>query len=393
MPFGAEGIEPGTVGLALSGGGFRATLFHCGTLWRLNELGFLRKLTRVSSVSGGSITAGVLARAWPNLSFSPQGIATRLDSLVIKPLRDFCAKAIDVPAIMKGTLTPWRSVGDYVQKAYDDALFHGMGLKDLPPDVRFIFNATNLSTGVDFRFSRPYAGDYRIGLIDKPQLPVALAVAASSAFPPVLSPVILNPDPASFKKTDGADLYDDVAYRQRVILTDGGAYDNLGLETLVKRIETVLVSDAGGPFTYVAATSTDWLRQPIRVLDIAVNQARALRKRPLIDAYQHGRPGAYWGIMTPIARYKLADALPVLPQVTQQLAQIRTRLNSFNEMEQCALINWGYAVCDAAMRRYVASGAAPPTRLPYPACPLDQPLSTDVKTSPHADLPDRSEAP
>lgn len=60
MPFGSEGVEPG-IGLALSGGGFRATLFHCGALWRLNDLGVLARLDRISSVSGGSITAGVLA--------------------------------------------------------------------------------------------------------------------------------------------------------------------------------------------------------------------------------------------------------------------------------------------------------------------------------------------
>ncbi len=51
----------------LSGGGYRAMVFHVGALWRLNEVGLLSKLKRVSSVSGGSITAGSLALAWKNL--------------------------------------------------------------------------------------------------------------------------------------------------------------------------------------------------------------------------------------------------------------------------------------------------------------------------------------
>jgi len=55
------GPRPG-IALCLSGGGYRAMIFHLGTLLSLNELGFLKKLARVSSVSGGSITAGVLAR-------------------------------------------------------------------------------------------------------------------------------------------------------------------------------------------------------------------------------------------------------------------------------------------------------------------------------------------
>jgi len=60
--------KPG-IALCLSGGGYRAMLFHLGTIWRLNELGILRKLDRVSSVSGGSITAGVLGFAWNKLTF------------------------------------------------------------------------------------------------------------------------------------------------------------------------------------------------------------------------------------------------------------------------------------------------------------------------------------
>ena len=61
MPFGSEGVQAG-IGLALSGGGFRATLFHIGSCWRLLELGVLPHLHCVSSVSGGSI----LRESWPH---------------------------------------------------------------------------------------------------------------------------------------------------------------------------------------------------------------------------------------------------------------------------------------------------------------------------------------
>src|SRR6266849_9529554 len=57
------------MGLCLSGGGYRAMLFHLGTLWRLNELGILRKVARVSSVSGGSLTAARLGLMWKKLTF------------------------------------------------------------------------------------------------------------------------------------------------------------------------------------------------------------------------------------------------------------------------------------------------------------------------------------
>src|SRR5690349_15848149 len=61
------------IGLCLSGGGYRAMLFHLGALWRLNELGYLKRLTRVSSVSGGSIAAAVLGQRWGKLEFTETG--------------------------------------------------------------------------------------------------------------------------------------------------------------------------------------------------------------------------------------------------------------------------------------------------------------------------------
>jgi NTE family protein len=43
-PEGASGPKPG-IALCLSGGGYRAMIFHLGALWRMNQLGFLKKLS------------------------------------------------------------------------------------------------------------------------------------------------------------------------------------------------------------------------------------------------------------------------------------------------------------------------------------------------------------
>ena len=59
------------IALCLSGGGYRAMLFHAGCLWRLNQLGLLGKLNRISSVSGGSIIAGLLGMNWKDLAIQP----------------------------------------------------------------------------------------------------------------------------------------------------------------------------------------------------------------------------------------------------------------------------------------------------------------------------------
>lgn len=91
MPFGSEGMEPG-LALAMSGGGFRAVLFHVGSILRLNDSGLLPQLKRISSVSGGSIVAGVLAVHWDQLKTNPSGKVENLEEEFVQPLRAFCSR-------------------------------------------------------------------------------------------------------------------------------------------------------------------------------------------------------------------------------------------------------------------------------------------------------------
>src|SRR5690606_15541513 len=123
-------------------------------------------------------------------------------------------------------------------------LFGEATLQDLPDEPRFVINATNVQSGVLWRFSKPYMRDYRVGKVEKPTITLARAVAASSAFPPVLSPFEMRIDPNSFVPDSGDDLQRP-PNTSKVFLTDGGVYDNLGLETAWKRCLTVLVSDGG----------------------------------------------------------------------------------------------------------------------------------------------------
>ena len=116
-----------TVGLALSGGGYRAMLFHVGSLIRLNEAGWLSRVTRVASVSGGSITAGQLGLAWSGLTFDESGVATNFEDLVAGPVLDLAAHTVDVRTVLTG-LWPGR-ISTRVQQAYDQRLFHGAPLQ------------------------------------------------------------------------------------------------------------------------------------------------------------------------------------------------------------------------------------------------------------------------
>jgi NTE family protein len=231
---------------------------------------------------------------------------------------------------------------------------------------RFVINATNVQSGALWRFMQPYMRDYRVGEVKEPTILLAQAVAASSAFPPVLSPFEMRLEENAFTPNSGLDLQRK-PFTTKVILTDGGVYDNLGLETAWKRYKTILVSDGGGHLQPEGEPKSDWARHSFRILSLIDNQVRALRKRQVISSYKaHTRLGAYWGIRTNIADYELADPLDCPHDRTLALAATPTRLKRLDETLQERLINWGYAVCDAALRKHVDPAPAKPLGFPYP---------------------------
>jgi len=359
--------EPG-MALSMSGGGYRAMLFHLGSVWRLNELGCLKSLKRISSVSGGSITAAMLGFKWRQLGFDTNGVAANYVSAVVAPIRGLASTTIDQASILSGIFTPG-SISDKVASAYRDHLFQHATLQDLPDDAsgpRFVINATSVQTGALFRFSRPYIADYRVGRVFNPRVELAKAVAASSAFPPVLSPCTIDFDPASWVASGSEDLHRP-PFTSRVVLSDGGVYDNLGLETTWKRYDTILVINGGGKMAPEESPHTDWARHAIRINDIIDNQVRSLRARQVIDSFTSGlRKGSYWGIRTDIAAYSVGGALPCPLAQTTVLAGTPTRLKELPAVTQERLINWGYAVCDAAMWKHVITTAPAPATFPYP---------------------------
>jgi NTE family protein len=352
--------------LCLSGGGYRAMLFHVGGLIRLNEIGVLRTLDRVSSVSGGSITSAALALAWRDLDFGSDGVARRLTTLVVGPLREMAGRSIDKKSVLGGVLMPGRTVAETVARAYDRHLFHGATLRALPEDgagPRFVINASNVQTGKLFRFSRPYEGDYSVGLWRDPATRVADAVAASSAFPPVLSPHTVQPSGRFDPSTAGEHQAGE--FRKKVWLSDGGVYDNLGLETAWKRCRRILVSDGGGQLKAEPVPKRNWALHSMRVLEIIDSQVRALRKRQLIDCYRRGiRAGTYWGIRSEVADYHLGEPLAISDADVARARSVKTGLSRLDEATQRALINWGYAIADTAIRRWVDPNLTKPSRLP-----------------------------
>ena len=367
-------LDGKTLGLALSGGGYRAALFGLGSLWRLNEVGLLGRLDRITSVSGGSILSGVLAHRWNTLAFD-NGRASNFEAEVATPVRAMCSKTIDISVALWGALTPFRSAGDFLVDKYRDELFGRTTLKELPQPTAdkvpvFIFYATNMQTGRSFRMRQDYIADWTIGRSHKTVVSLAEAVAASSAFPPVFSPIVLETQATDWHGApDG--VKDLEALRSRIVLADGGVYDNMGMEALVDNVDMSFVSDAGAPFKIDVSPPEDTAFQLGRVRDILIDQTRALRKRWLVSDYIAGRKrGAYWGIGTHIDEYGRADALTRDNALTAELEAIPTRLNSFPALQQGRLINWGYALCDAALRSRAGLDIGPLARWPVESAAL-----------------------
>jgi NTE family protein len=364
---GEDAPNSGTA-LCLSGGGFRAMLFHCGVLIRLGELGMLPRLRCVSSVSGGSIVAGLLGLRWRRLMFDADGVAANLRPEVIEPLREFARHTIDRAAILTGFL-PGFSAPARVAAVYRRCLFGDATLQDLPDAEageapRFVINATNVQSGALFRFSRAYAADYRVGRTLCPRFSLAEVVAASSAFPPFFSPAVISLAGVTWVAGEG----ELVNLRGRAVLTDGGVYDNLGIEAAWKNYATVLVSDAGQRMLVDDSPATLWGRHTVRVLGLIDNQVRSLRKRQLIDSFSAGeRAGVYLGIRSELGHYPAAPSLYVEPTRALEVAAQPTRLRRILDSTQARIINWGYAVCDMGMRAHMPGEVTARTaEFPYP---------------------------
>jgi NTE family protein len=98
---------------------------------------------------------------------------------------------------------------------------------------------------------------------------------------------VLKLNPEDFDPSTKGDLQFE-PYTSEVVLTDGGVYDKLGLETAWKGYETILVSDGGGGSSDEPRPKREWLEHVYRVLNLLDTQVRSLRKRQIIGSYQLG---------------------------------------------------------------------------------------------------------
>ncbi len=284
----SESVDEPQIGLALSGGGSRAIAFHLGCLRALHELGLLEHVKVLSTVSGGSVIGALYAaneepfpafeekvRAVLSRGFAKPAIRKAVTTmeglralycwLVLLLINGFLLVLFCLGRLVSYLAPPdqrhrWRfdrsraplrrfaSRTTILQRVFDDEVFGGMRFRDLPPTAPLlIVNAADLRTGSAFYFSRNSSGSWRLGELADRDVTLAHAVTASAAYPLFLPALDEN---LPFDKKDRSRRV------ERVTLTDGGVYDNLGLAPLwpdrdpsvslnVSKVDSIICCRAG----------------------------------------------------------------------------------------------------------------------------------------------------
>lgn len=362
------------IGLALSGGGMRAAVFHLGVLGRLAAECVLENVEFVSTVSGGSLATGlvytVAGNRWPA---SEEYLGTVL------PEARRLITTVDIQrAALTGLLRrPWRLVtpGRWAN-LLSEVLQRHWGvkavMKNLPETPRWIVNATSYETGKNWRFTRHRMGDYEFGYVSNPPLPIADAIAASAGYPLLIG--FLSLDSADYDwwrfeedSTSVTRLHN--PERRRVHLWDGGVYDNLGVEALFKvgkglrqGFNFLVVSDASTALD----TGKRYLivQQARRLLSIAMDQVRSLRTRTIFDHFARVPGSGVYLLMAKTVREALSEA-QVLEDVIERVvpgcmpdeearvaARFSTTLRKMSEHEFDRIYRHGWEVTDCNLRAH-----------------------------------------
>lgn len=269
-------VNPHRLGLSLSGGGYRATAFHLGTLKKLQAMHILEKVEVISTISGGSITGAYYCLNKDNYAEFESSLYEKLQkkNVVKKVLLSWTfLQLLLVAAAFLGPalyflFTPYTwlfpilfaaflfvllkfqfhifSVSKRIEKIYDEFFYEKKTLSELPVNPILVLGSTNLQTARAFTFSKKWMQDStyqymnpRISFIAH-DFPIARAVMASSCVPFAFTPIKID------KKFF---MNEEDAKRVHPVLVDGGVYDNQGIHKIMQKgqydCDTVITSDAG----------------------------------------------------------------------------------------------------------------------------------------------------
>ena len=339
------------LGLALSGGGLRATLFHLGVVRFLRDAGLLRDVTHLVSVSGGSILGAHLALNWEQYNGSAadfETAASKVLDFVRFDARNYIARRIPflVPfrllrrLPLRGdsrTFTETRLLGRlYAWHLYGDARVH-----ELPESPELHLLPTNVSEGELCSFTRAglimqHRSQRReeVNILPARLTRLSLAVAASSAFPGFFPLVLITADELGLSEGEFPPQ----------TFTDGGVYDNLGvrafdlLGNVDPPLDLILVSDVGKSFRVVRPKPLGMIGRGLRATDILWDRVGRLE-------LQKFEPDGRFLFVSSLNVVDLKDdPTAIHPVIQLEISDIRTDLDRFSPLEIRALVQHDYCV-------------------------------------------------
>lgn len=315
------------LGLALSGGGFRASFFHLGVLARMAEMGLLRHVEAISAVSGGSIVGALYYLRLRELLMGTEDAeitGQHYVDLVARVERDFLC-AVQQNLRVRTFVNPWHNMkmalpnysrSDRIGEIYDCYLYRKVfgANRDRPVKMRelkiypkndphqdqfnpatpghndarrakvpvLLLNATTLNTGHNWRFMASRMGEQphetaladdidkntrlqrgKYGEIIEHQQDFQLGIAVAAS----------AGVPGLFPPLAVSGMYEG----WRVQLVDGGVYDNqgiAGLEDPLYPCTDFIISDASGQMEDVDQPDTGAINVLSRSMSILTDRVR-----------------------------------------------------------------------------------------------------------------------
>ena len=286
------------IGIALSGGGIRAAIFHFGVLKWLAEENALENIEHISTVSGASICIALLY-SFNNNKFP----SSKEYNLVLEKIKEVVLKNDIQKKLISNALSSQihnffnkpKILSDIMKKYWN---ITGK-FSDLDKIPRWSINATTIETGKRFSFSQKHIGDYKLGYIKDLNYDISMAVAMSAAFP-----ILIGSQYFKIKCKEWVDHEDRPIKNipKSIHLWDGGIYDNLGLEAIYKMdkggyckddLNFLITANAALSFNFNYRVNKFGLK---RMLDIAMSQVHFLRVRSYIDFINRNKNGLYLNI-------------------------------------------------------------------------------------------------
>lgn len=384
-----------SIGLALSGGGSRAVAFHLGTLRALDDLDLFDDVGVVSGVSGGSVMTGLLGYTEDafhdidenTMAFLERGLARSALVKLLNPKRFVQLLAafvvVTLPSValklmvsllqgvaslfpgnasvnarlsrLRWPVRRWYSRTDVMCDAIGDLVGNQPCNAPTRQDKAIIFNACELRTATAFRMSNVRFGSWRFGWSDASNLSVAEAVTASAAFPPLLPPFDWTRE---FKRQQGTS-------RQRVLITDGGVFENIGvsvmepgrdtdISVISHPVDVIIASDASAGQFSGNDLPASWAARMTQAFNSVMRKVNDATKQRLHKLAEHGE----------IDRFVYVNLGQIDAQVPiktpgwigrDQVVSYPTNFSAMSEVNIQGLTGRGEAITRALIAMYVLS--------------------------------------